>query len=138
VRGARRASTWRVLARHQVGAFVATVVDFAVMIACVSVGLAPVSGTAIGAASGACTNFALGRHWIFPSGARGRAAHQAARYALVSGGSLALNTLGEYLVQGRGHVQYVLARVLVSLVVGLAWNFPLHRFWVFDGPGHDE
>lgn len=122
---------WRVLARHQLGALVATLVDFGTMIACVHAGLRPVSGTAIGAACGAIVNFTLGRRWIFPTGSPRRLDRQALRYAVVSLSSLGLNTLGEHVAHDLAHVQYVLARVLVAGVVGLGWNFPLHRGWVF-------
>lgn len=119
------------MARHQLGALAATLVDFAVMIGCVHAGLPPVAGTAVGAGSGAVANFSLGRHWIFPAGSPERVRRQAVRYAVVSLASLALNTLGEFVVHDVAHVQYVLARVVVAGVVGLAWNYPLHRAWVF-------
>ena len=28
-------------------------------------------------------------------------------------------------------LNYVLARVLLSVVVGMIWNFPMHRYFVF-------
>jgi putative flippase GtrA len=117
--------------RHQLGALVASIVDFSVMIACVHAGLSPVGGTALGAACGAATNFTLARHWIFPSNSPDRAHRQAARYGLVSAGSLGLNTLGEFALHNGAHTQYVLARLLVAVSVSLAWNYPLQRLWVF-------
>ena len=101
------------------------------MVACVHIGLTPVGGTAIGASVGAVVNFTLARRWIFPARSHARIDAQAVRYAVVSLGSLALNTLGEHLAHDRGHMQYVLARGLVAGAVGLGWNFPLHRSWVF-------
>jgi putative flippase GtrA len=124
-------SGWRVVVRHQLGAAAGTLVDFAVMIATVHAGLSPTAGTAVGASAGAVTNFALARHWIFPAGVRVRAQRQAIRYAFVSLVSLGLNTLGEHVVHDLLRVEFVLARALVALAVGLAWNFPLHRAWVF-------
>jgi putative flippase GtrA len=87
-------------------------------------------GTAMGALVGAVTNFTLGRHWIFRK-ARGRAATQALRYAAVSFASLLCNTLGEYALHERIGVQYQVARVIVSIGVSLAWNFPMQRYFVF-------
>jgi putative flippase GtrA len=133
-RGARPSGVrggYYALARHQLGALGATLVDFATMIACVHAGLTPVAGTALGAGVGAAANFALGRYWVFPAGLPGRARRQAIRYALVSLSSLALNTLGELLLHDVAHMQYVLARVVVAGAVSLAWNFPLQRGWVF-------
>jgi putative flippase GtrA len=122
---------WRVVVRHQLGAAAGTLVDFVTMIACVRLGLTPVAGTAIGAGGGAIVNFSLSRHWIFPSKIRGRIRQQAIRYALVSFGSLCLNTLGELLVHDGLGVQFILARILVAGALGLGWNYPLHRGWVF-------
>jgi len=92
--------------------------------------LDPVVSTAAGALWGAIANFLLGRSWIFhrtDAGARG----QMIRYALVSGASLGLNSLGEYLFVVRLGVAYLPARVIVATAVGNLWNYPLHKFFVF-------
>ena len=125
------ASTWRTLGRHQVGSVAATGVDFGVMIACVQlVDLSPVVATAVGATVGAVTNFTLGRAWIFRRH-QGHWAAQAARYAFVSGASAGLNTLGEHLLHDLAQVEYVIARVIVSVCVSLLWNFPMQRAFAF-------
>ena len=125
------AGTWRTLGRHQLGAIAATLVDFATMIALVELtGLSPEAATPVGAVLGAVTNFTLGRAWIFRRHT-GHWAAQASRYALVSAASAGWNTIGEQLVHGMGHVQYVAARAIVSLVVSLLWNFPVQRVFVF-------
>ncbi len=122
---------WRTLARHQLGALAATAVDFATMILAVErLGVAPTLGTALGATVGAVTNFLLGRVWIFRVG-RGGWARQAVRYAVTSGASAGWNTLGEYLLHDRAHLQYVWARIVVSGAVSLLWNFPVQRGFVF-------
>jgi putative flippase GtrA len=124
-------SLWTKLARHQVGSLVATGVDFGVMIALVELArLSPVTATALGAGSGAIINFLLGHTWIFRD-AGGRIYFQAIRYAVVAAGSLGLNSAGEYILHGVFEVPYVAARVAVAATVGIAWNFPLHRFFVF-------
>jgi putative flippase GtrA len=125
---------WRLLGRHQLGAAMATAVDFGTMILAVErFALAPVLATAMGAVLGAMTNFALGRSWIFRYGS-GHWAGQAVRYAVVSGASAGWNTLGEYLMHDAALVPYVSARAIVSVAVSLAWNFPLQRRFVFrDG-----
>lgn len=53
------------------------------------------------------------------------------RYAMVSGASLALNSLGEYVLAVRLGVAYLPARVIVATAVGNLWNYPLHKFFVF-------
>jgi putative flippase GtrA len=131
---ARGAGLWWTLGRHQAGAVVATAVDFATMIALVErLGLSPVAGTVVGASLGAVTNFLLGRVWIFPRHS-GHWAAQATRYGVVSAASAGWNALGEHLLHDVAGMQYVLARVLVSVVVSLLWNFPMQRRFVFrDG-----
>jgi putative flippase GtrA len=121
------------LLRHQTASVVATVIDFAVMITLVSVvGAAPAVGTAIGAASGGVVNFLLGRRWIFRATAY-HPAPQAGRYAMVSLGSLVLNTCGVHVLAGVMHYPYVAARLAVSFAVSVLWNFPLQRGFVFGG-----
>jgi putative flippase GtrA len=125
------------LVRHQLGAAAATAVDFATMILLVErLGLTPVAGTAVGASVGAVTNFLLARTWIFRRHS-GHWATQGMRYVLVSVASAGLNVLGEHLLHDVARVQYVGARVLVSVAVSLLWNFPMQRHFVFgeDRPG---
>jgi putative flippase GtrA len=128
---ARGAGLWWTLGRHQLGALAATAVDFGTMILLVErFHASPVVGTAIGAPLGAATNFALGRLWIFPRNV-GHWAAQAGRYAAVAAASAALNALGEHLANSVAGVQYVRARLVVSIAVSLLWNFPMQRHFVF-------
>jgi putative flippase GtrA len=90
----------------------------------------PVWATAIGAFFGAVANFLIGRFWSFEATHR-RPHGQALRYALVSAGSLGLNSLGVLgLYSGLG-IHYVIAKAATALAVGVLYNFPLHRRFVF-------
>jgi putative flippase GtrA len=130
-----RVVPWRTLGRHQLGAFAATAIDFASMVALVECFAAsPTLAAAAGATLGGMTNFALGRRWVFRR-ASGDAAGQAARYALVSAASAGLNAAGEHLLHGVAGMEYVLARVLGSIAVSLLWNFPMQRRFVFHDGG---
>ena len=121
------------LFRHQLGAVVATAVDYTVMIVLVSgFGAAAALGTAVGAASGGVLNFSLGRRWIFRR-SDASAGPQAGRYAMVSLGSLLLNTCGVHALAGVLHYPYVAARLAVSFAVSLLWNFPMQRSFAFGG-----
>jgi len=123
---------WRALARHQLGAAAATLIDFGTMVVLVQrFDLSPVLGTTVSAPLGGIVNFALGRSWVFPNNT-GRIEWQAVRYALVSAASAAWNAVGEHVVHDLAHVQYVLARALVAIAVSLAWNFPMQRGFVFS------
>jgi putative flippase GtrA len=133
VNGGTRA-TWFQLAgewiRHHTGSFLATCVDFAVMIALVEIlDVGPVAATATGALAGALTSFLLGRSWVFRAEASASTG-QAIRYALVAMASLALNSGGEHVLVQAG-LGYVKARVIVAVAVSNLWNYPLHKFFVF-------
>jgi putative flippase GtrA len=125
-----RRRTIFVFSQHQISAAVATAVDFAIMIACKSgLGMTPAMATAVGSLFGAVVSFTLGRHWVFQQ-AHSDIRGQALRYAFASTLSLIFNSLGEKLFVAMG-LNYVLARVLLSVVVGMLWNFPMHRYFVF-------
>lgn len=111
---------------------VATFVDFTVMVTVVeALHISAVKATVAGAACGAFTNFMMARHFTYRVGET--AAHtQVARFIFVASTSLALNGTGEYLLHSVLHLQYVVARVIVALIVSNAWNYPMQRFFVFS------
>ena len=119
------------LRRSQIASLTATVVDFASLIFMVEVcGVWYVAATAMGAALGALVNFFLGRHWSFAAGEQ-PVAGQALRYAMVALLSLVLNSLAVYLLTAYGNIYYALSRVIAAALIGLLFNFPLHRRFVF-------
>ncbi len=128
---ALRTSSFRSFSRAQIASLVATGVDY-----CVLFILAEffhtwyVAATAWGALLGAITNFLMNRHWSFNAGS-GRLRLQAIRYAIVSGGSLVLNTGGVFLVTEYMHLHYAVSVVIVALFVGTFFNYPLHRHYVY-------
>jgi putative flippase GtrA len=121
------ASIWR----SQVGGGLATVVDFTSLLFSVEVlhfwyGL----GVAIGAILGAATSFLVGRHWAFKTTDE-KARTQAARYFWVAAGSLALNFFGVIFLTEHFRLKYWLSKVLIAVLVGVGYNFTLHRYFVF-------
>jgi len=131
VRRTRKTSIVKLLGKHQLASIVATVVDYSIMITMVSIlGLTAVEGTVIGAASGAITNFTMGRHFTFRATNRG-ARGQLFRYLLVSAASLGWNALGEHLLAVVLGIHYVVARLITGTLVGFIWNFPMQRYFVF-------
>lgn len=119
------------LRRSQIASLTATAVDFSSLIFLVEVcRVWYVAATAIGAAVGALVNFFLGRHWSFT--ARDQAVPgQALRYAAVAALSLVLNSLAVYLFTAHLNIHYVISRVIAAISIGLLFNFPLHRRFVF-------
>ena len=92
--------------------------------------LSPVMGTVVGAAAGGVTNFMLGRHYTYRTRSD-EVSSQVRRYILVSGASLGLNALGEHLILTLLAAHYILGRILVATTVNNAWNYPMHRGYVF-------
>jgi len=123
-------SIW-IFLRSQLAAFLATASDFLTVILLTEViGLWYVFSNVIGATVGTIVSFLLGRYWVFLSVDR-KIHHQAFRYILVSIGSLILNTLGVYLVTEGLQINYIYSKVIVSVVVGIGFNFVLHKYFVF-------
>lgn len=89
-----------------------------------------VLGTALGALSGAIANFLLNRHWSFQASGGGWK-RQAFRYSLVSTGSLLLNTGGVYLLTEFARLYYMVSVVIISIGVGLFFNYPLFHSYVY-------
>jgi putative flippase GtrA len=134
--------------RHHISSILATIVDYGAMIACVELlGVRPVPATVLGALAGGVTNFVLARIFAYRA-TEAAVAGQSWRYAIVSAASLALNAAGEQLFNGILGLQYLVARVITSVIVSNAWNYPLQRFFVFSrrpdgsqhptGPSHDS
>jgi putative flippase GtrA len=117
--------------RAQVSSGIATVLDYGVLFLFTEIfHVWYVLATAAGALIGAVANFLINRHWSFRA-SHGHLTRQAKRYFVVSGLSLLLNTAGVYAVTELVHVHYALSVVVVSLAVGILFNFPLHRHYVY-------
>lgn len=129
---ATRRLTSGLLTRHLVASFLATAVDFSLMMLLVELaGLRAEVATLAGAGLGAVTNFSLGRTWVYRAAGARPPAEQALRYAAVSATSAGLNALGEHLVLAWAGTHYAAARVVVSLAVSLGWGYPMQRYVVF-------
>lgn len=117
--------------RAQVASFAATTVDFATLVALVEyAGVYYVWATAAGAFVGAVTNFLMGRYWCFEAG-HGHPGRQAWRYAVVSGLSLVLNASGVYVFTDYLGFPYPISKAIVAILIGVFFNFPLQRSFVF-------
>jgi putative flippase GtrA len=118
--------------RHHLAAIGATIVDYLLMVACVELlHLSPVIATGVGATAGAVTSFMLGRVFTYHA-TKTSVGAQTWRYALVASASLALNVAGEHLFSDVLGLEYLLARIITSVIVSNAWNYPLQRFFVFS------
>lgn len=113
-------------------ALAATVVDFSTLYCLVEFAhVYYVAATALAALAGAATNFTLNRTWAFNDHGGARLRQQGLRYALVSAGSLALNTLLVFCFTEFGGLRYLISKAIAAVTVGWGWNYPLHRYYVF-------
>lgn len=122
------------LVKAQAASLAGTVVDFLVTIFCVEVLHSWVLlATVLGNVAGGITNFYLGRYFVFKAADQSREA-QGLRYFLVWLGSMLLNAAGVYLFTKLLHANYVQSKVVVSLVVGIGFNYFLQAHFVFKKP----
>ena len=84
----------------------------------------------VGATLGAITNFFLGRKWTFKA-EEDSLSEQAGRYALVSAGSLGLNTFGLYALTEWTNFHYVLSKIIIGILVAVCFNYVMQKHFVF-------
>ena len=127
----QKPSFFKSLARSQIASVIATISDFSMLIFLAEVvGIYYVWATACGAFTGAVIHFLLGRFWAFIA-IEGNFFHQAAKYGLVAVGSLILNSSGVYAFTQYGGLPYPVSKVITAIIIGLTYNFLLHRYFVF-------
>ncbi|WP_198172486.1 GtrA family protein [Hymenobacter ginkgonis] len=119
------------LVKAQAASLAGTVVDFLVTIFCVEILHSWILlATVLGNTAGGITNFYLGRYFVFKAAEQNRDT-QGFRYFLVWLGSMLLNAAGVYLFTKVLHANYVQSKVVVSLVVGICFNYFLQLHFVF-------
>lgn len=122
----------RTLLRSQATAALATVVDMGSLVILVEISqIHYVGATALGALAGAFTNYAANRLWAFDDAHPAPVPGQMARYGAVSAVSLILNTAGVFLFTDLLGLRYLLSKIITAIAVSVAWNYPMHRFYVF-------
>jgi putative flippase GtrA len=120
--------------KGQVSAGVATAVDWIVVTVLIFEQSYYVHAVIAGAIAGAATDFAVKKWWVFGTELR-HSSHEAIRYAIVAVSSAFLNgALVYWLVDSLGFAKAP-SVVLASILIGVLWNYPLHRLFVFGHPG---
>lgn len=117
--------------RANLASTIASGVEWLLVTGLVLAGVHYLVAAAAGAVTGAAIDFSLKRYWAFDRVHREGLRREGLRYLAVSGASLALNVAAAYLlVDGLG-VAEVPGVIAASILVGFAWNYPLHRLYVF-------
>ncbi|SES20977.1 GtrA family protein [Pedobacter rhizosphaerae] len=83
-----------------------------------------------GTVSGGILNFYINRTWVFGATSK-NIKWQAVKYIMVWLGNLLLVTLGVYILTHFFHLNYVLSKVLVSLVLGTTYNYIMQKQFIF-------
>ena len=84
----------------------------------------------LGTIVGGTTNFALGRNWVFNSTEK-KIPLQIVKYFIIWNGNLLLSTLGVFIVTHYLGFSYIISKVIVSVTVGVSYNYLLQKKFVF-------
>lgn len=79
---------------------------------------------------GATTLFLLCRNWIFRMG-KGSVYVQIFRFILVFAGNMLLASIGIYLLTHFMHLYYVLSKTIISVFLGVSYNYIMKKRFVF-------
>jgi putative flippase GtrA len=134
--GNRAAEAWK-FAKGQVSAGAATFVDWAAVSSSIWLGLHYLLAVPLGHVLGGLTDFAIKRTWVFHARA-GRVQGQAWRYAVASLSSLAWNELLSWAAVGGLGLPKIPGVIGAAIFVGVAWNYPMHRLFVFRRPAEQS
>lgn len=117
--------------KAQISAFVGGIIDYGVMIICVSVfDWHYIAGIILGGIIGALVNFSVNRHWSF-KGQKVPIKGQVGRFILVVLGSITLKSLGTSFLTEIFRIDYRISRLITDAFVSFGFNYSLQRFWVF-------
>jgi putative flippase GtrA len=97
----------------------------------------PVIASVLGTVVGGIVNFLIGRHWAFKS-SRVPFFQQGRKYLLTWVGNLILNALGVYLLNKQFGVDGFISKIVTSLTVSIAYNYPIQKKYVFKNIDIDE
>jgi putative flippase GtrA len=118
--------------KAQASSFIASLIDFLTTIVCKEFfSIWYVTASLIGTIVGGITNFILGRAWVFKKRREKPVPAQVAKYLLVWGGNVGLNTCGVFLVTHYTGLDYKISKIVVSFTVGITYNYFLQKKFVF-------
>ncbi len=123
---------WKSFFRYNLVSILATTVDFVSFVILTKVFcLWYVMSTIVSAFLGGVTAFWLNRNWVFVSKEE-NATTQFSKYALGWIGSVILNTSGIFFLVEYLQIDEVISKVIVSVVVGVSFNFLISKYFNFN------
>ena len=124
-----------VFAKAQISAFIGGMTDYGIMVFFTEVFHVHYTiSIAIGGVIGAVVNFSLNRRWTFHSKNlpyKNSINKQMIKFVLVVINSILLKSSGTYLVTTFLRIDYKISRIIVDLIVSIALNYNLQKYWVF-------
>lgn len=117
--------------KAQASSLMASATDFGITIIAVNFfGLWYLAASIIGTISGGVVNFFVNRKWVFQSRSK-EVKGQVFRYILVWAGNLVIVTAGVYVFTHFFNLNYVLAKVVSSVLTGISYNYIMQRQFIF-------
>ncbi|MFT3679320.1 MAG: GtrA family protein [Ferruginibacter sp.] len=117
--------------KANMASLIATGCDYSVTVALKELAaVQPVAASITGTVVGGITNFLICRHWVFKDAGL-TAFQQGKRYLLTWAGNLLLNVWGVYALIELAGWNYIVAKILTSITVAVAYNYPLQKRYVF-------
>ena len=117
--------------RYNASAYTASICDYGMFLFCLMLFdvYYPIA-TFIGACTGATIAFLLGRNWTFKN-KDVVITKQSVKFLFVVAGSILLNTVGVYLITENLLIDEKISKVIIAVLVGVCYNFPMQRYFVF-------
>lgn len=117
--------------RYNVVSIVATAVDFVVLIGLTEIAhLWYLFSASVGALAGGITGFFFERNWVFKR-KEVKLTTQSTKYLLIWIVSIVLNTGGLYLMVELSGYQYIISKIIISVLVGVGFNYLMHKYYIF-------
>ncbi|MDR0792021.1 MAG: GtrA family protein, partial [Chitinophagaceae bacterium] len=111
----------------QVSSIVATAVDFLITIFLAEFfHVEHTKANICGVVCGGVVNFLVNRQWAFRA-TEGKVKTQIAKYIVVWLGSILLNIAGFNCLTKLFHIEYILAKIIVAVLIGVFYNYLLQK-----------
>jgi putative flippase GtrA len=117
--------------KAQASSLVASATDFGVTIFAVNLfGWWYLAASITGTVTGGAVNFYVNRKWVFESESTA-IKWQILKYILVWAGNLIIVTGGVFILTHFFNLNYVLAKVLSSVLTGISYNYIMQKQFIF-------
>nr|WP_276902859.1 GtrA family protein [Pedobacter kyonggii] len=118
--------------KAQASSLVASAIDFGVTIIAVNLfGWWYLAASITGTVTGGAVNFYVNRKWVFESESTA-IKWQVLKYILVWAGNLIIVTAGVFMLTHFFNLNYVLAKVLSSVLIGVSYNYIMQKQFIFS------